>query len=110
LKAVDAEALEVDDSTGQVIIVPKSAVDQILGTEKEKDSNLNGTLWGLAIGGAGGTVVGAATSSRASNEGTSAAAWTAGIELVGTGIGALTGYLGDSAQRSGPALYRSPKE
>lgn len=110
LKAVDAKALEVVDSTGQVIAVPKSAVDQILGIEKEKDSNLNGTLWGLAIGGAGGTVIGAATSSRASNEGASAAAWTAGLGLVGAGIGALTGYLGDSAQRSSPVLYRSSRE
>ena len=110
LKTVDTDALELIDSSGQVRTVPKSAVDKILGPAKEKDSNLNGTLWGLAIGGAGGTVVGAATSKRASNEGASAGAWTAGFGLIGAGIGALTGYLGDSVHKSRPVIYHAPND
>jgi hypothetical protein len=110
LKNVGSEALKLIDSTGQVTTIPKSAVDQILGPAEEKDSNLNGTLWGLAIGGAGGTVLGAATR-RTLDAGASAASYTAALGIIGAGIGALTGYVVDySAQKSRPVIYRAPNE
>ena len=109
LKTVNSEALELIDATDQVITIPKSAVDKILGQAKEKDSNLNGTLWGLAIGGAGGAVLGAATKQKL-DAGSSASSYTAVLAMIGAGIGALTGYTVDYSLKSRPVIYRSPKD
>ena len=109
LKTVDSEALELIDVTGQEITIPKSAVKQILGPAKEKDSNLNGTLWGLAIGGAGGAVLGAATK-ESLDSGASASSYIAAVAIIGAGLGALTGYTVDYSLKNRPVLYRAPKE
>ena len=109
LKAVDSEALELIDATGQVITIPKSAVKQIFGPAKEKDSNLNGTLWGLAIGGAGGAILGAATKKKL-DAGASAGSYTAVLAMIGAGLGARTGYTVDYSLNSRPVLYRASKD
>ena len=109
LKTVNSEALELIDATDQVIIIPKSAVKQILGPGKEKDSNLNGTLWGLALGGAGGAVLGAATK-KTLDAGASAGSYTAVLAMIGAGLGALTGYTVDYSLNSRPVLYRASKD
>jgi len=109
LKTVNSEALELIDATGQIFTIPKSAVKQILGPGKEKDSNLDGTLWGLALGGAGGAILGAATK-KSLDAGASAASYVGAVALIGAGIGALTGYSVDYSLKSRPVIYRAPNE
>jgi len=105
LKTARQDVLELLDSTGRIFTVPKSAIQEVLGADKVSDSARNGLLWGALIGGGGGIAAGAATSKLMTNEGGSGASWTAQWGLVGAEIGALAGYLGDSAKRSRPVLY-----
>ena len=108
LKAVRPDSLELVESTGRETTILKSDVKEIVSLVKKGDSLRNGVLWGLVIGGAGGTAAGAATSKRATNEGGSGVGWAAIWGSVGAGIGALAGFLGDAARRSRPVFYRAP--
>lgn len=111
IEGVRPDALYLTDRSQREIRILKNEVREIITADAENDPVKDGVLWGLLIGGIGGTAVGAATMGQLmQNEGGSASGVAAASGMIGAGIGALIGYVGDTVRKSRIVLYRAPEE
>ena len=96
--------VSVVDSYHKHWTLPKSEISLITRPPK-KDSNVNGTLVGFAVGALGGVALGAAGSSGDSQLGY----LVPGLGIIGGGIGALTGAIADAStgETVAEVLYRA---
>ena len=102
LSTLSDAVLALTTSEGRRVFSPADVFE----VRRRRDSVLNGTLLGLAIGTGGGLAVGLAVD-HARGEGT----WLApSVTLAGAGIGALGGFLGDALRSHTGVVFRRPQE
>jgi len=104
LKGYSANSLTVISTESQERVLPKSAVEKIITSEKRSGSLKNGAIIGAAAPAA---VMGALiAAAHPRSEDTGAVVFVLGLT---TGLGALVGMGIDAAIRGNVTLYQAPK-